>query len=317
MDTKERRRRAAPRQPETPQRRRPQTSRKRRPANANIVYTDPKPFSGKRFLLKLATVLAVVLAVVFGLSIFFKVEYVNVSGTVKYTPWEIKQAAGLREGDNLLSLSDAQISGRITTNLPYVQKVRVGIKLPNTVNIEITESEVIYSVEASDGTWWLINADGKTVDETTVDQARGYAQILGVQIEVPALSEAVTASTSQPGEDAQSNAETSTQETTAPATTAPVATQSSEQLAAALSIAKALEENHLTNQIASINVANLSAVELWYGQRYQVALGDTSELSYKISMMKAAIDQMGVHQGGQLDVSFQNWSDKVGYTPFA
>lgn len=321
MDTKEQRRRSksSPRTavPTKPRKRRPVPNpNARRSSGSNVVYTEPKPFSRKRFLLRMVTVLAVVLAVVFGMSIFFKVEYVNVSGTEKYTPWEIKEAAGLQIGNNLLTLSDANISGKIMKKLPYVEKVRVGIKLPNTVNIEITESAVTYAVEADDGTWWLMNAEGKVVDETSPEASGAHTQVLGIQIAVPAIGQLAVAGEPQQEDEAQSDASESVPESISEETMASAAAEGSEQLSAAIAVMQALEENKIAGQAASINVSNLGALELWYGRRYQVALGDTDQLSYKIGMMKAAINQMGEHQGGQLDVSFINWPDKVGYTPF-
>ena len=121
---------------------------RRRPSPANrsngeqevhIQYTPAKPFNRNRFLLRLATVAAVVLALVLGMSIFFRAEQVTVSGVEKYTPWEIREASGIGESDGLLGISEAKISARIRTKLPYVDTVRVGIKLPNTVNIVIEE----------------------------------------------------------------------------------------------------------------------------------------------------------------------------------
>jgi len=50
-----------------------------------IQYTPAKPFNRNRFLLHLATVIAVVLALVLGMSIFFKAKQVLVSGAEKYT----------------------------------------------------------------------------------------------------------------------------------------------------------------------------------------------------------------------------------------
>ena len=99
----------------------------------DIVYTAPKPFNRNRFLLRLATAVAIVLALILGMSIFFKVENVYVSGANKYTAWQVKEASGIKEGENLLTISRAKIAGRIRTELPYADNVRVGIKLPNSV----------------------------------------------------------------------------------------------------------------------------------------------------------------------------------------
>ena len=103
------------------------TARTKLAAAPDVVYTPAKPFSRDRFLLRLATVVAVVIALMFGVSIFFRVEHVTVSGVDKYTPYMIQQAAGIKEGDALLGLSDARISGKITSALPYVENVSISI----------------------------------------------------------------------------------------------------------------------------------------------------------------------------------------------
>ena len=123
MDTKNKRRgpqrvtgRPAPQKP---------VRRQRKLRDSDVVYTPPKPFKRGRFLLHLATVAAVVLAIVLGMSIFFKVENVQVSGTKKYSAWEVSEASGIEMGSNLLTISRAQIGGSIISNLPYVDTVRV------------------------------------------------------------------------------------------------------------------------------------------------------------------------------------------------
>jgi len=77
----------------------------------DVVYTQPKPFSRAKLMLRLGTIVAVVLALVLGMSIFFKVAHVEVAGVSNYTEWDILQAAGIQEGENLLTLNKAAVSG--------------------------------------------------------------------------------------------------------------------------------------------------------------------------------------------------------------
>ena len=165
MDTKEKRKRSHSASGRGSQSRRP-SQKDRKLRDADVVYTPPKPFKRGRFILHLVTVAAVVLAVVLGLSVFFKVQKVEVSGCGKYTPWEVSEAADIELGSNLMTVSRAQISGNIISKLPYVDTVRVGINLPDTVKIEITELDVVYAIEDAEGNWWLMNADGKIVELT-------------------------------------------------------------------------------------------------------------------------------------------------------
>ena len=287
--------------------RRPAPNRSRRTAapkqpTPDVVYTQPGPFNRNRFILYLVSAVAVVLALLFGMSIFFKVKTVTVTGNEKYTAWDIREASGIMDGENLLTISEPRISSNITDALPYVSKVRVGIKLPDTVKIEIVELDIVYSVEASDGSWWLVRSDGILAEKTNSADAGQYTKILGVQITDPAVGQSAVAY--QP------------QQTSTEGETVPVTVLASEQLETALSIAQFLESNGVIGGAASIDVTSLGSLELWYADRYQVTLGDAMKLDYKIRSMKSAIEQMGDYQSGILDVSFTAWPEEVGYTPF-
>lgn len=288
--------------------------RKGRPQKSSevqIQYTPAKPFNRNRFLLRLVTIAAVVLAVVLGMSIFFKAQQVNVSGAEKYTPWEVKEASGIQDGDALLSLSEPKISANIQKKLPYVGDVRVGIKLPNTVNIEIVELEVVYAAEDNNAAWWLLDATGRIVDKTNAAAAMNYTRIEGVQLQNAAVgAQAVAAEPEQL--EATGNAEDEIGMTIA--TLPPV--PASERLSAAVQILTALEQNGVMGTVDTVDVSALSELSLTYESRYQVSLGDTARLVYKIGAMKSAIEKMGQYQSGYLDVSFTIWPNEVGYRPF-
>lgn len=309
MDTREKRPQRRPaatgRSSAAVKQRRPRSGKQpERSADSQIVYTPPKPFSRKRFLLHLATVVAVVLAVVLGMAIFFKVKNVAVSGMEKYTAWEIREASGINDGENLLTISEPRISGRIRTLLPYVDKVRVGIKLPDTVNIEIVELDVVYAIEAAGGDWWLMDANGKVVEKTDSSAAKGYTRILGVRLEAPTVGDQAVA--------AEPVSET-TDETTP---TVPVTVRESERLSTVLTILQYLEDFGVIGQAASLNVSDMGAIELWYGSSYQVNLGDTTQLGRKVESMTKAIAQEKNYLSGKLDVSFTTWPNQVAYSPF-
>ena len=300
--------------------------KERKLRDADVIYTPPKPFKRGKFVLHLVTVAAVVFAVVLGMSIFFKVEKVQVSGCEKYAPWEISEAAGIEIGSNLLGVSRAQVSGNIISNMPYVDKVRVGIILPDTVNIMITELDVVYSVQDSLGNWWLMNSDGKIVESVNTVSAKTYTQILGVLLEEPAVGmQAVAYETdlntvplvdpetgdapaeTEPDTDAESEEDTES---------IIVDTTAAQRMQAAISVLQTLSTNSISGQINSVDVTSLKSIELWYDERFQINLGDAARLDYKISALRATIEKMEDYESGHLDLSFTNWADKVGYTPF-
>lgn len=275
----------------TPRRRRAKAPRKL--SRPEVVYTPPKPFNRRKFLLQLTAVAAVVLAMTFVLSMFFKVKTVTVSGASLYSPWEVRQASGIVEGDNLLSFGKVRAGGRIIAALPYVESVRIGIKLPDTVNIEIVEAEALYAVEATDGSWWYMNSAGRVAEKADAAHVGESARILGVKLTGPKAG--AQAQAAENAEEAETGAS---------------------RLEAAAEILRELEKNGFAGEIATVDVTSTQAVTVWYGSRYEVQLGAASNLEYKISCMQKAISQMSRYQSGILDVSFTDFPEMVCYTPF-
>ena len=283
-----------------------------------VVYTQPEPFNRNRFLLRLLTVAAVALALFFSLSIFFKVEKIMVSGAEKYTAWDVRQASGIEEGENLLALNEAMIGGRIKTALPYVSRVRVGIKLPDTVNIEIEELGVTYAVESVRDGWWLITSDGTVMESVYSPDAGDYTKILGIQLDAPAAGSHAVAFQAEPEETTGQTSEPE-ESTDAPAiaVTEPVTISAAEQLRTALDIVQYLEDNGILGTAREVDVSDMGQIQVWYGQQYQVLLGDATRLGYKIEMMKYTIDQLGAHYSGILDISYTLRPEEVVYSAFS
>ena len=284
------------------------TSKKPKPqqvkATPDVVYLPPKPFSRNRLILHLATVAAVVLALVLGLSVFFKVdeEKITVSGAQKYTAWDVAKASGISDGDNLITFSRARAAGKIKNTLKYVKDVRIGIKLPDTVYIDIVEVGVTYAVKSQNGGWWLISSEGRVLEKADQETAEKHTRILGVQLSDPREGELAVAY-QQPQT-----------ETDPDGYLIPVTVTAAQQLSTAVDITGFLERNGIIGEAASIDVNDLGGIQLWYGNQYQVELGDSKDLLLKISKLKAALDQyLGTHDSGILDISD---ASKVIYTPF-
>ena len=280
--------------------RRTESSRPKTPTPA-VIYTQPLPFNRDRLIVQLA----VVLAIVMGLSVFFRVETITVTGADTYSAWAVREASGISEGDKLLTFSKIRAASQIMANLPYVKGVRIGIKLPDTVNIMIEEESVVYAIKSSDGQWWMMDSDGRVVEQANNAKAATATQVLGVTLEAPTVNEKGVATEMTPSE------------TNELGELIPVSTTGAQRLTAALQILKALENNDIVGEAASVDVTSTEDIILWYGTRYQVNLGDTSRLDYKVDCMNDAILQMSDYQSGVLDISFTIWPNQVGYTPFA
>lgn len=277
-----------------------------------VIYTQPAAFNRDKLIVQLISVLSVVIAMMIGLSVFFKVGRITVSGAETYQPWTIVENSGISKGDNLLTFSRAKAVSQILANCPYVKDVRIGIKLPDTVNIEIVESDVVYAIKDEQGTWWLMNSDAKVSEMINGSRASNYTQVLGVTLSSPKIGETGVAT------EIQTEQTDPTEEVagTMP-TVAAIVISGAQRLNTAKEILKALEDNDIVGEAASVNVTDVDNIELWYGSRYQVELGDSNNLTYKIACMYDAILQMSDYETGVLDVSFNTWTDQVAYTPFS
>ncbi len=260
-----------------------------------VVYTQPRPFRSKRLLVHLATLVALVLAVFLGMSVFFKVDTVLIAGANKYAPVTVEEASGIQKGDSLLFFGKNSTANRILKNLPYVNKVlRFDIKLPGTVTIWIEEIPVVYAIQEANGNWWLMSADGKLTERVDAAAASQCTKIVGVKLKNPVAGEQAYADvTGQTG-----------------------ITTGADYLTAALKILEQIERNQLMGKITTVDVTNLIGLEVWYGTRFRIKLGDTQRLDYKIAAAKETVQQMSSKRTGILDASFTTYPDKINYLPF-
>jgi cell division septal protein FtsQ len=290
----------------TNERRRKTVKKPEKKPAQEVVYLPPKPFNRNRLLLHLATVAAVVIALVIGITLFFKVDSdkILVSGNAQYSEWDIVQASGLKDGENLLTFNRSAAAARIRLELDYVESVRFGIKLPDTVLIEVNEIEVTYAVKDTKDDWWLISSGGKVVGPAEEEEGRKEpGKVLGIRIADPKVGHPAVADKDQPATDENGNP-------------IPVIHTNAQRLTTALDILQYLELNGILGDAASVDVNNMGDIQLWYKDQYQVKLGDNSQMGYKISMMAQMIAQMDDYQSGVLDLSFTTYPDKGGYRPF-
>lgn len=283
----------------------PRQENKFRPKASNdVVYTPPAPLNRRKLILRLLVVVAVVAALFLSFSIFFKVDRIVVSGHEKYSYEAVVEAADIDKGGSLLAFGKAKAAGRITRALPYVKSVRIGISLPGTVKIHIEELDVVYSVQDTQNNWWLITCDGRVVEKTDGANAVKNTVIRGVQLKNPIAGAQAIAAESE--EDA----------TNAEGETVQQDVSNSRRLKAVLDIAYQLELNEILGAAVSIDVTDMTDIEMWYGTQYQVLLGDEGQMEEKIATMKATINQMDSRESGVMDLTFTSVPDGVKYTPF-
>lgn len=282
----------------SPRRRRPSRREERKP-RPEIHYTQPRPFYRNRLIVQLLSVAAVVLAVTVGVSIFFKVDTVVVTGASKYSAATVVEASQIQPGDSLIFFGRAGAAGRIKRDLPYVDTVRFQLKLPGTVNIIVEEKVLSYALQSSDGNWWMITADGMVAEKTTAAAAENAPTVEGVILQSPAVGKRAVAYEPD-GPDSAATA--------------------ADRLSAAVAILTQLEKWELFAPATRVDVSDLFALRLYCGPDYRVELGDSGDLEEKIGLVKYALPQLdgrgGVlklqynEEAGQWEILYQHWSQQ-------
>lgn len=263
-------------------------------------------FHNKNLKRQLLTLITIVMAVVLCLVVFFRINHINIYNAgsqtqqpsadekrhVYYTAQEVEAASGIEKGDNLLTLSKDAVAAKIIAELPYVSQVHIDRVLPGTVEITITEFDVTYAIEDTAGGWWLINRDGKVLEATDASEAKTHLQIKGLRIESPSISKQIEPEQSEQMEE-QNAKKTSL-----------------------ISLLQLVEAYEYCKQLVSIDVTVSYDIRLWYGTQFEIRIGNTEELAYKLAYLDGVLKELKSYQSGVIDLSFTE--DKTArFQPFS
>lgn len=226
-------------------------------------------------LTKLLIMLAVVAAIVLGVAIFFRVHTVDVQGNTIYSKEQVIKASGLEEGDNLLMVNRAAVVSRIKTMMPYVRDVSISPMLPDTVVIQVRESDIAVLVRSDIGAAWYMNTDGRIMG-SSVEGFRGQViELSGVTLTAPKVGEQAAASEGQ-----------------------------SENLSAALQVVRQMEGTGLMEQITALDAKKSFDLILFCDDRLEILMGGTEELEYKIEYLQVILEDLEDYQVGTIDLTF-------------
>ena len=227
-------------------------------------------------LLRPLSLLLAAAAIVAALTLFFKVESIQVAGASRYQADEIIAASGVEPGDNLVLLDRYRVSQRIYTALPYITDVQPRPKFPSTLEIEVTETRAAAAIQGAGG-WWLLSAGGKLLEAVDAAGAAEYPRIAGIQAENPAVSAALVLP-----EDS------------------PITAQRLQELLDALAVHEALP------LVDSINCASPQELVLHYDGRFQVEMFYDADFDFKITYLLSAVDQLEPNQKGILRMTMSD-----------
>lgn len=108
----------------------------------------------------------------------FAVKNIRVEGTVKRTPEQVSESAGLTIGMNIFSVDLASARRRLLQD-PWVATAEVSRQLPSTLSISLTEREAA-AVVAVDADLYLCTHEGELFKKLDPDDPIGLVVISGL-----------------------------------------------------------------------------------------------------------------------------------------
>ncbi len=220
------------------------------------------------FLYKLLSVLIICAAIVAALTLFFKVETIEVMGESRYSEATILEAAGVSVGDNLYLLNKYTVSSNIYQKCPYVQDVRINRQPPDTLVIEVTECSAVAAI-AQNGSYWLISSQGKIVEKKT---SSDLPKVDGCVLVDPAVGSWVQM---EEGSDQT-------------------------ELCALLA---ALEDAGVMDQMEGIHLDDAGTVVMDYAGRFTVELPRGADYAKKLYQLSSAISQLETNETGTFNMN--------------
>ena len=228
---------------------------------------------GRRFgvLYKLLTLVVVCAAAVLALTLFFKVESVEVTGNSRYSAQEIQDACGVQLGDNLYLLSKPDMVQRLHQRLPYIDEVRITRSLPNTLRVQVTEFTTVYAVE-QEGTVWLLTSGGKIV-ETAAE--RGDVPLIdGCELLAPSLGGDVS-----------------------------FALELQNRQESLFALLTALESAELTEGVRAIHLGDPTVLTMDYTERFSVEMPYSADSPRLLRYLTLVIEELETNLTGVIDLT--------------
>ena len=228
---------------------------------------------GRRFgvLYKLLTLVVVCAAAVLALTLFFKVESVEVTGNSRYSAQEIQDACGVSLGDNLYLLSKPDMVQRLHQQLPYIDEVRITRQLPNTLCVQVTEFSTVYAVE-QEGTVWLLTSGGKIV-ETAAE--RGDTPLIdGCELLAPSLGGDVS-----------------------------FALELQNRQESLFALLTALESAELTGDVRAIHLGDPTVLSMDYTESFTVEMPYGADYPRLLRYLTLVIDKLETNLTGVIDLT--------------
>lgn len=235
--------------------------------------------------------LLTVTGVILSLTVFFRVETIEISGTAVYTQQQVLDALDARTGDNLLRLNINRLEQDVRQRLIQAEEIQIKRRFPNTLSVEVTDAVVEKQI-LSGGVSYHISGGGRVV---AIEQnaAPNIRIILG-----PDLRKL------EPG-DQLDRLKTLDEEAAASQETSSEEEYTNTRMLELISTLENEIERAGILDISMLDVSDSVNLKLLYQNRFEIRLGSSNELQDKLAMFSSVLEggSLGLEEMGILDIS--------------
>ena len=228
---------------------------------------------GGGFFFSTLSFIVICAALVFGMSVFFRVSNIEVIGADHYTKSEIIEASGIKNGDNLMFVNRETVAEKIYERLIYIGEVKVSRKLPNKIVISINESNTFAIVETESGLW-MIDKNCRLLEECSPQNAESYLKVSGISGVKPQKGNILS-----------------------------VSEEDKLKVKFLKDVLISMTNCKIISDVKSIDVSNAVNAEFEYLDRFKVKLGKDENIDYKLEMLLGAVSKLDADDKGIIDLS--------------
>lgn len=208
------------------------------------------------------------------LTVFFRVETIEITGSSYYTESQIRELLQVSPGDNLLRYNASAEKGNLMSALSRADQVTVKKKFPNTLLIEIVDGVPVMQLY-NGGQYYYISGEGRIL-YSGVEPLMNLTVYLGLGADYTAgsyLSQCLP------------------QETL----------DRLEEISSAI-------QKRIPGVITLVDLSSMVDVKLCYENRLQVEIGSFADLEEKLDMLRETMESGGVGQDetGVMDLNQSN-----------
>jgi len=192
---------------------------------------------------------------------------------VIYSSQEILDVAGIAPGDNLFLINKKAIEKSILENRGFADTVTITRKLPDCVEINVRESQLLAYVEL-EGAYFIMNRKCEILSKTDAAGAAGHIEIVGVQPLSPRVGERLTLG---------------------------VAESAKEDYLA--DVMELMLQKEIYKYVSRIDASNISSLKFNYRGNLVIDMGKNEELARKFDMLESILADLAENDRGTISLA--------------